>query len=396
MAHWFISHSTKDGAAEAQALVQALEARGEACWVAPRDVAAGVPYPGQITRAVQAAKGLIVVVTPAANDSTDVLQEVQIANGARVKITPVIVGGAKPSDDLQYYVGVRHQVSWSNAEAVADAVAGVRRVAADPYPSSPLPGEEALSAERAPSPEKGELERARSFNAKLPRWAIPAGGAGLALLALLIWSPLDRGLPAAEPKTLEAAGSSSVVVADPIASGERPATSAPLSGRDDPAPVSSAPSPDRAVTSGPQSSPQPTPSATASPARDAGRPVSQEVPPVMAPCPTIRFTIYFHWDRTSLTPDAVAIIDAVLSQSQSCRIATVDIAGHSDTEPSAEYALALSERRAATVRETLVLRGVPLDLISTRGMGEANLAVQTPDGVIEAQNRRAVVTISFR
>jgi hypothetical protein len=53
MAHWFISHATKDGSAEAMALAQALEARSERCWIAPRDVEPGVSYPGQISRAVR-------------------------------------------------------------------------------------------------------------------------------------------------------------------------------------------------------------------------------------------------------------------------------------------------------------------------------------------------------
>lgn len=79
--------------------------------------------------------------TKGASESADVLQEVQIANAARVKITPIVVRGAQPSDDLAYHIGVRHQVAWSGAEAAANAVAGVRPGSSPPPapPSSPGP-----------------------------------------------------------------------------------------------------------------------------------------------------------------------------------------------------------------------------------------------------------------
>jgi len=68
MAHLFISHSTRDGGPIAQQLSAALEAAGHRCWIAPRDVRPGVPYPGQIVGAIESCAGLVLLVTPAANE----------------------------------------------------------------------------------------------------------------------------------------------------------------------------------------------------------------------------------------------------------------------------------------------------------------------------------------
>lgn len=118
MAHLFISHSSRDGAAIAQQLSAALETAGHKCWIAPRDVKPGVPYPGQIVGAIEACSGLVLIVTPAANDSPDVLQELQLASTARKVIAPVIVNGCTPDPNIRYYIGVRHQIPWSDARAV--------------------------------------------------------------------------------------------------------------------------------------------------------------------------------------------------------------------------------------------------------------------------------------
>jgi ribosomal protein L7/L12 len=117
--HLFISHSSRDGGAIAQALAGALEEAGQRCWIAPRDVRPGVPYPGQIVAAIEASAGLVLIVTAAANESPDVLQELQLAATARKVIAPVIASAAPPSPDIRYYIGVRHQIPWNDARSAA-------------------------------------------------------------------------------------------------------------------------------------------------------------------------------------------------------------------------------------------------------------------------------------
>lgn len=63
-----------------------------------------------------------------ANESPDVLQEVQIASNARKPIAPVIVTVTAPSPDLRYYIGVRHQIAWAEAAATAQALMATFKV----------------------------------------------------------------------------------------------------------------------------------------------------------------------------------------------------------------------------------------------------------------------------
>jgi hypothetical protein len=55
--------------------------------------------------------------------------------------------------------------------------------------------------------------------------------------------------------------------------------------------------------------------------------------------------------------------------------------------------MALSLRRANTVKDSLVRNGVPASAISVIGKGESQPLVQTADGVREPQNRRVEIVI---
>lgn len=116
-----ISYCTKDGMSRAAALCDELETLSIGCWIAPRDIKAG-PYPGQIIEAIEAAEGLVVVLTAAANESRDVLQEVNAAKNAKKVILPVIVGPTVPSPNLRYYLNVPQQTKWTDAPSVAEAL----------------------------------------------------------------------------------------------------------------------------------------------------------------------------------------------------------------------------------------------------------------------------------
>ena len=79
MAHdVFISHSTKDKAVS-DATCAALENGGIRCWVAPRDVQAGRSFAGEITRAIQESKIMVLIFSAHSNNSEQVLREVQLA-----------------------------------------------------------------------------------------------------------------------------------------------------------------------------------------------------------------------------------------------------------------------------------------------------------------------------
>ena len=95
-----------------------------------------------------------------------------------------------------------------------------------------------------------------------------------------------------------------------------------------------------------------------------------------------------------LTPDAEKVLDALARALNSPELTRYRfrIEGHTDTSGEAQVNLALSERRAATVREHLVSRlGVAASRLEAVGLGEAQLLVQTPDATAEPRNRRVQI-----
>ena len=114
MAHSvFISWSSKDKAV-AQAICTALEARGIACWIAPRNILPGADWSESIIDAINASKVFILVFTSSANESKQVRQEVQNAFDKGLPIIPVRAENVVPSKSLQYFLSACH---WLDAFA---------------------------------------------------------------------------------------------------------------------------------------------------------------------------------------------------------------------------------------------------------------------------------------
>ena len=67
--------------------------------------------------------------------------------------------------------------------------------------------------------------------------------------------------------------------------------------------------------------------------------------------------------------------------------------GQASQTGSDAHNLALSKRRAGAVRTELIHDGVAGNLISTSGVGENELAVQTGPNVNEPRNRRVEITV---
>ena len=113
-------------------------------------------------------------------------------------------------------------------------------------------------------------------------------------------------------------------------------------------------------------------------------------PPVAAPAD---FTVYFDFDSWTLTGEQLTVLQNAIATARAGRQSHINVVGHTDTSGSASYNQALSLKRANVVVETLVDMGARREAIQATGVGETDLAVQTPDGVKEPKNRRAVVTL---
>jgi len=112
----------------------------------------------------------------------------------------------------------------------------------------------------------------------------------------------------------------------------------------------------------------------------ASEPPPAPPPPPPPPQPQ-SFMVFFDWDRSNLSSQAVQTIQQAAAAFKSRGAARITATGHTDTSGPEAYNMALSLRRANAVKQQLVRDGVPDQAIQVIGRGEAGLLVQTADGV---------------
>ena len=103
------------------------------------------------------------------------------------------------------------------------------------------------------------------------------------------------------------------------------------------------------------------------------------------------FEVRFDFDKAVIKPEYEDLIRQLATATQNNKNIKVSVVGHTDTVGSADYNYALGGRRAEAVQKMLIGYGIPASQIVAVSAGEEGLAVQTPDGVPNAANRRARV-----
>jgi OmpA-OmpF porin, OOP family len=127
--------------------------------------------------------------------------------------------------------------------------------------------------------------------------------------------------------------------------------------------------------------PVPAPMATPPPPPPAGTKIAE-----------IRGT-NFAFDSSKLTSEGEAILDeavAVLNQNPDIN---VRIEGHTDSVGSDAYNMKLGQRRADTVRNYLVSKGISKDRMTTRSFGESVPVASNDTEAGRAQNRRVEIIV---
>jgi hypothetical protein len=110
----FISYSSTDKVT-ADAVCAALESRGIRCWIAPRDVLPGEEYAAALVRAVHESRLMVLVFSSRANQSPQVLREVERAVSQSIPIIPFRVENVAPTAAMEYYISTCH---WLDALTV--------------------------------------------------------------------------------------------------------------------------------------------------------------------------------------------------------------------------------------------------------------------------------------
>src|SRR4051812_7763041 len=134
----FICHASRD-AAMAQRAVEALEAAGVHCWIAPRDIDAGENYTQAILDGLEAAPAVVLVFSSATNESPHVARALEIAVGSGRRIVPVRLEAVEPSGSLRYFIGTSQwlEATAPDADWSAALVQAVRRAVGQPVTQSP-------------------------------------------------------------------------------------------------------------------------------------------------------------------------------------------------------------------------------------------------------------------
>ena len=120
---------------------------------------------------------------------------------------------------------------------------------------------------------------------------------------------------------------------------------------------------------------------------------------VVRPAPIVELTfedVYFDFDRSSLRPDAMRLLDDAVAKLQANPTKNLVIEGHTCNIGTAEYNLALGERRARSVLDYLASRGVGANRLETRSYGEETPKFDNAREETRRLNRRAALVVKVQ
>ncbi len=98
--------------------------------------------------------------------------------------------------------------------------------------------------------------------------------------------------------------------------------------------------------------------------------------------------VTFDDDQATLRPDAIAILDDAVANFQRYPGMKIEVAGHTDSNNTPLHNQELSERRAKTVMDYFVSKGVAADRLSFKGFGETQPIASNDTAIGRAENRR--------
>ncbi len=110
---------------------------------------------------------------------------------------------------------------------------------------------------------------------------------------------------------------------------------------------------------------------------------------------TISFNnIGFELNSAKITASSRPTLDKLADSLNAQTDFNVEIAGHTDSSGSAEYNESLSDKRANSVREYLIEKGVAAERLTSRGYGEIDPVASNETAAGRAMNRRVEFRVS--
>jgi len=98
--------------------------------------------------------------------------------------------------------------------------------------------------------------------------------------------------------------------------------------------------------------------------------------------------VTFATNSADLTPEARTVLDGIAVKAETNPTLRVEVAGHTDNKGSRDYNLKLSQKRAESVRDYLISKGVAGDRMAAKGYGPDQPVASNDTEEGRAQNRR--------
>jgi outer membrane protein OmpA-like peptidoglycan-associated protein len=120
---------------------------------------------------------------------------------------------------------------------------------------------------------------------------------------------------------------------------------------------------------------------------------------VVRPAPVVELMfedVYFDFDRSTLRPEALRLLDDAVAGLMANPDKNIVIEGHTCNIGTAEYNLALGDRRATSVRNYLISRGVAASRLETRSYGEEAPKFDNAREETRRLNRRAALVVKVQ
>lgn len=135
--------------------------------------------------------------------------------------------------------------------------------------------------------------------------------------------------------------------------------------------------------------PEPKPEPPPPPPKPKPKPVPP--PPKPKPKPIEKISLnadtMFDFDKSTLKPAGQTALDEFVARLRGATVSAIEVGGHTDYIGTDAYNKSLSERRATTVADYLVSKGIPAKALRVQGFGESQ-AKQPPPPVSAAERAK--------
>jgi outer membrane protein OmpA-like peptidoglycan-associated protein len=106
--------------------------------------------------------------------------------------------------------------------------------------------------------------------------------------------------------------------------------------------------------------------------------------------------VHFDFDRFNLRPEATRVLDEAIAAMRDDATLNLTIEGHTCNIGTAEYNLALGDRRATAVRDYLTSQGIAAGRLQTISYGEERPAHDNAREETRRLNRRAALVVRLQ